>query len=72
MTLGIDSPISTTKTRYVNDAAELLQDGQGEASLAQLVTNGPERWRKEALDTLSETNSSPLKMDGWNTSLLLG
>ena len=24
------------------------------------------------LDTLPETNSSPLKMDGWNTTFLLG
>ena len=29
-------------------------------------------WFNHQLDTLPETNSSPLKMDGWNTSFLLG
>ena len=29
-------------------------------------------WTNEMISTLPETNSSPLKMDGWNTSFLLG
>ncbi len=35
--------------------------------VVQLV--GGEKWRT---NTLPETNSSPLKMDGWNTTFLLG